>query len=153
MHRYLIACALYLSASCWACVAMKPEVNRSHASLVKEAKSIVILQAVGVPGKKSKCDLRVVKVIKGKAPSKLGVSCRMPDPDDWMTSFENHTNVEFWSNAGRLGIESDCSVYPPAFTPGKRYLALLGIRPDVKQYEELGENDRWLSFVLSQLRQ
>ena len=70
-----------------------------------------------------------------------------------MTDFSGHRDPSFWeSHEGRLGIKGDCSVIEPAFVPGKRYVLLLGIAPDLKQYEQLADaDDRWLQFVESSL--
>jgi len=71
-----------------------------------------------------------------------------------MTDFSNHTETSFWEGSGRLGVEPDCSLIAPAFSVGKRYLALLGVDADLKQFEQLGgEADRWLAFMEARLRE
>ena len=139
---------IFGSYSALACITAPSEVVRDHADLVDEASAIVLLEAVEHG---DTCILRVSRVLKGSLPDSLNIECKTPQDGDWMTDFSNHSNEEFWTNrAGRLGISGDCSVIPPAFTVGKSYLAILGIEPDTKQFEQLGvESDRWLEFVES----
>lgn len=66
-----------------------------------------------------------------------------------MTTFEAHAEEDFWKRKdGRLGVNPDCTVMAPSFTVGKRYIVLLGIAPDLKQFEEVApKGDRWLALV------
>ncbi len=132
--------------SALACYTMPADAARDHGALVDEATAIVLLEVVQSG---ESCSLKVVHVLKGKAPKTLTVRCKLAGDGDWMTDFSNHNDDDFWERrGGRLGINGDCTVLPPAFAPGKMYLALLGIAPDTKQYEEIGDNnDRWLAFV------
>ena len=95
-----------------------------------------------------------MRVLKGKSPESLAIECKLAGDGDWMTDFSNQSDEDFWERrGGRLGINGDCTVLPPAFAPGKRYLALLGITPDTKQYEEIGQHDdRWLTFVEARIK-
>ena len=146
MRKLFLLVALVISHAAFACYNGNPETYRDHGEIVDNAKSIVILKAA-----KSwwSCSLKVVRVIKGKEPMFLFLRCRLPEVGDWMTNFSNHNDERFWAaRAGRLGIEPDCSLIPPAFEPGKYYVALFGIAPDTKQFEEIGsEDDAWLSFI------
>lgn len=132
---------------------MPPDANRDHASLVDEASTVLIVRA-SVAAKAPGCLLTVTRVLKGHAPRVLPVLCRLPASGDWMTDFSAHNDQTFWrGDGGRLGINGDCSVIGPAFTPGKNYLMLLGAKPDVKQFEQIGERgDRWLEFVRARIR-
>ena len=65
-----------------------------------------------------------------------------------MTDFDSHSDKYFWGRSGRLGIRGDCSVVPPAFAVGRRYVLLLGITPDTKQYEQVSEEgDQWVRYI------
>jgi hypothetical protein len=66
-----------------------------------------------------------------------------------MTDFDGHDDSNFWvRRSGRLGVNSDCSVHAPAFEIGKKYVLLLGIQPDVKQFEQVsGDQDRWVRYI------
>ena len=132
---------------------MPPEANRDHASLVDEARVVLLVRASATQNALG-CSLTVTRVLKGHAPQVLPVLCRLPASGDWMTDFSAHHDKTFWrGDGGRLGINGDCSVIGPAFTPGKSYLILLGIKPDVKQFEQIGgRGDRWLEFVRARIR-
>lgn len=53
---------------------------------------------------------------------------------------------------GRLGVNGDCTVLPPAFEIGKQYILVLGVAPDTKQFEQVsGRDDAWLTFVARSL--
>lgn len=112
--------------------------------MVREAASIILLEAVASG---TSCSLKVVRVLKGRAEDAASVTCRLPSDGDWMTDFSSHTETSFWEGSGRLGIDGACGVIAPAFSVGEFYLALLGLDPDTKQFEQIGENDRWLRFV------
>jgi hypothetical protein len=133
-------------SSALACFMMTEDIDRDHGTLVDEATAIVLIEAVRSG---QSCSLKVLRVLKGEAPETLDVECKLAGEWDRMTDFSNHTDDSFWEQReGRLGMNIDCTVFPPAFTPRKIYLALLGIEPDSKQYEEVGDNnDRWLAFV------
>lgn len=146
MRLLIILVASLGISSALACYVMPQEAARDHGTLVDEATAIVLIEAVRSG---QSCSLKVLRVLKGEAPETLAVECRLAGEGDWMTDFSNHNDDSFWEQRdGRLGINGDCTVLPPAFTPSKIYLALLGIEPDTKQYEEIGDNnDRWLVFV------
>lgn len=148
MRAAALLSLIFGNCAALACIVAPSEVVRDHGELVDEATAIVLLEAVEHG---DSCALRVSRVLKGLMPDPLNIDCRTPQDGDWITDFSNHSNEEFWtSRAGRLGIKGDCSVIPPAFMVGKSYLAFLGVEPDTKQFEQLGdEGDRWLEFVES----
>lgn len=132
---------------------MPAEINRDHASLVDEARVVLVVRA-SVTKDALGCSLAVTRVLKGTAPQALPLLCRLPASGDWMEDFSAHHDQTFWrGDGGRLGINGDCSVIDPAFIPGKSYLILLGVKPDVKQFEQIGASgDRWLEFVRARIR-
>lgn len=131
------------------CMVPPTTVMRAPSALLDEARVVVLVEAVATVDRPSECLLRVLHSWKANPPTLLPVKCRLPGKGDWMTDFTGHTESAFWeSNGGRLGISGDCSVIPPAFAPGRRYVVLLGIAPDTKQYEQIANaDDRWLQFV------
>ena len=137
----------------WACIAPPDHFNRGHASLVKEAKGIVIAQARAYKNEAQKCELVVTQVLKGNASEHLPLTCHIAKSGDWVTSFHGHTEQSFWNSAtGRRGVESDCTLQSPTYQVGKSYVILLGIEPDTKQLEEIsGPNDKWLLFIRERL--
>ena len=126
---------------------------REPGALLGEARAVVLVEAVTSTDRPSECSLRVLRSWKASAPTPVPVKCRLPEKDDLMTDFTGHSDWGFWkTNNGRLGTGIDCSVKPPAFAPGKRYLIFIGIAPDTKQYEQIANaDDRWLQFVESHL--
>ncbi len=136
------------------CYAPPPMLFRDHAALVKEADTILVVEAIsGSNIQENFCDFRVVSTIKGSTPEHIHVDCRLPNAGDWITHFSAHSETVFWQQrSGRLGITSDCSLAPPAFEIGHHYLILLGVKPDTKQFEELaGPFDQWFVFVNKQV--
>ncbi|MFC5476332.1 hypothetical protein [Paraherbaspirillum soli] len=151
MRSWLLSFVL-ISSNSLACFTMPPNAGRPHNALVREASSIVLLQAIAPTTVREECQFKVVRTLKGRTPEDLRITCRLPKAGDWMTNFSGHSEGNFWKGSGRLGINGDCSVIPPAFTPGKTYLVLFGIAPDTKQYEEIGgSDDIWLKYVLDQI--
>ena len=133
------------------CTVPPPKLFRDHAALVAEASAIVIAEAID--SKDKTCQLRVVRMLKGDTTENIPIACHLPSAGDWMTHFSAHSEIEFWQRrGGRLGINGDCTVIPPAFEVGHNYLVLLGVSPDTKQFEEIaGPADKWLIFVEQQL--
>jgi hypothetical protein len=131
---------------------MPKKLARDHAVLVAEASSIALVTAVETTDSE-KCALQVVEVLKGDASPVLPFQCRVPASGDWMTSFSDHTDEDFWKwRTGRLGIQGDCSLVPPAFEIGQTYLVLL-TQPDAKQFEQIDSpQDKWLQFVRAQIK-
>ena len=129
------------------CVVPPPHFFREHAALLDEATHVLLVEAKVAAV--NSCKLEVLKSWKSSPPKVVPVSCKAPSESDWMTDFASHTDVEFWkARTGRLGIAGDCMVLPPAFIVGKQYIVLLGIAPDVKQFEQLAPaGDRWLRFI------
>lgn len=109
--------------------------------------------AEAVAAKDNTCQLHLVRTLKGKVKENIPVNCHLPSGGDWMTDFAGHTEINFWQwRSGRLGINGDCTVIPPAFEIGHKYLVLLGIKPDTKQFEEIASpKDKWLTFVEKQI--
>ena len=156
MKRFAAALLIGFSSTAFSCYVPPPELFREHASLVDEASSILLVEAVAGPKPKlGSCQLRVSRTLKGPTPEPLPVTCRLPRAGDWMTDFSAHTAPSFWeTRGGRLGITSYCTLVPPAFRVGKTYLVFLGVRPDTKQFEEIsGSTDRWLTYVQDRLSQ
>ena len=132
------------------CTVPPQAVIRDHAALVNEAGVIVIVEAVaGADSKGKTCQLRIVRTLKGNTTKSFQIACRLPGAGDWMTNFSAHSDTEFWQRrGGRLGINGDCTLIPPAFEVGHQYLVFLGVSPDTKQFEEIaGPADKWLVFV------
>lgn len=135
------------------CLVPPPSVTRAPSALLDEAKAVVLVEAVTATDVPAGCMLRVLRSWKASVPAPLPVRCRLPEKGDWITDFTGHTDSAFWEmKLGRLGLKGDCSMLPPAFAPGKRYVVFLGIAPDTKQYEQVANaDDRWLQFVESRL--
>lgn len=131
-----------------ACITPPASVNRPHASIIDESKSIILFK-VGSNVRDARCKITVLKVLKGPDSAGLReVHCDLIAHDEWQTNFANHRDPYFWKEGGRLGLDFDCSVLSPTFYPGRTYVALFGIRPDTKQFEEVGgSGDKWLHFI------
>jgi hypothetical protein len=124
-----------------------------------EAKQIFWAEVIGAESIKGadkarkavRYKLRVLRVLKGQ----VGATSELDGEGDlsgiWDTTFANHTEDEFWKrSAGRMGVEGDCSMVPPHFIVGKRYLVIIGPAEDTKQFERVdSEDDRWLKYVES----
>ncbi len=144
------AAAVLASAPALACLAVPPEAARDPKSLVAEARAIVLVTAQIAPDGKG-CELRPLRYLKGAPGQALKVHCRLPDLHDQMTTFSAHNETEFWNGGGRVPLRYDCTLMAPAFKPGKLYLFLVGIKPDIKQYEQIVDaSDSWMQFVQKQ---
>lgn len=132
-----------------ACLVPPPHLFRDHDALLNEATHVLLVEAKAAARPGGACRLEVLRSWKAKAPQIVPVQCKAPTENDWMTDFDAHTDDQFWkSRDGRLGVNGDCTVLPPAFMVGKRYVVLLGVAPDLKQFEQVAsEGDRWLEFV------
>jgi hypothetical protein len=150
VREAILLVLIFGSCSALACVAMPPKFMRDHATLVDDATAIALIQAVA---QGEGCELQVSRVLKGTKADFLNVDCRTPQIGDETTDFSNHQEDTFWKyRAGRISIYSDCNIRPPSFAVGKTYLAILGIEPDSKQFEQIGDaDDRWLEFVESRI--
>ena len=149
MQLILVLLLFLISGSAFACFVPPPSIVRDHATLIAEETTIAILEVRPDSSSPGTCLLKVARLIEGASPSLHGLKCRIAGEHDWMTDFGGHSEEGFWKHrGGRLGVNGDCSVIPPGFTIGKKYLALLGVAPDMKQFEQLADsNDRWLRFV------
>lgn len=140
-----------VAAPSWvvACLVPPQHIYRGHDELLNEARQVLLVEARAAADAPGGCRLEVIKSWKEPAPRIAPVACIAPTDEEWMTSFEAHTDPEFWNGRdGRLGVNPDCTVMRPAFNVGRRYLVLLGIAPDLKQFEEVAaERDRWLAHV------
>jgi hypothetical protein len=142
-----------------ACYTMPPNLARPHAAVVAEAKQIFwaeVLSAepakqVAKTRKAVRYKLRVLRVLKGQASSTMELDGEGDLSGIWDTTFTNHTEDDFWKrSSGRMGIEGDCSMVPPHFIVGKRYLVVISASEDTKQFERVDtESDQWLKYVES----
>jgi hypothetical protein len=149
MRKVLAVFALVLSNVAAACYAPPPTVLRDHQALISEATSIIVVIVTANAG--IGCSLQIVRVLKGPA-GVLPLQCRLPNAGDWMTDFDGHTAGASWTQrAGRLGVNGDCSVITPAFKVGRKYVLLIGVRPDTKQFEQIAPKDKWLEFIESRV--
>jgi hypothetical protein len=143
-----------------ACFTTPEELERPHAEVVKAAKQIFWAEVISTKPSKIGEDarkpvtysLRVVRVLKGDVRPVVEIQGDGDLSGIWDTTFANHEQDEFWKGAsGRMGIKGDCTMVPPLFVQGKRYLVLLGMPEDTKQYERVDvSNDRWFTFVEKQ---
>ncbi len=148
--RFSWAAALLAGAPALACPATPPEAVRDPKSLVAEARAIVLVTAQMTPDGRG-CALRPLRYLKGTPGQALKVACRLPQLHDPMTTYSAHNETEFWHGGGRVPLRDDCSLMAPAFKPGKLYLFLVGIKPDIKQYEQIVDaSDSWMQFVQKQ---
>lgn len=146
-------------ASIFACSVMPRNLVRPHAAVITEAKQIFWAEIVStqpvehVDGarKPVRYKLRVLRVFKGHVGSRMELAGDGDLSGIWDTTFENHASEEFWKkSSGRMGVESDCSMVPPQFITGKRYLIILSDSEDTKQFERVdSEDDRWMKYVVS----
>jgi len=155
MIRTLVALViLVFSETAMPCYAPPPTLFRDHVALVKEAKTILVVETIsGSATQSTSCQFRLVSTLKGSEPEHIPIVCRLPSAGNWMTHFSAHSETAFWQQrSGRLGIKSDCTLIPPAFEIGHYYLLLLGVTSDTKQFEELADPfDHWLVFVKKQV--
>jgi hypothetical protein len=149
---------LLCAPSVTACFTMPRKLARPHADVIAEAKNIVWAEVLGSePSKRAgrarkpvRYKLKVVRVLKGEVRSSLELEGEGDLSGIWDTTFTNHADDEFWKGAsGRMGIEGDCSMVPPPFVVGKRYLVFVSPGEDTKQFERVDdEKDRWLQYVV-----
>lgn len=153
-------CCMY-ATSVVACLTMPRKLARPHAAVVDEAKEIfwaevvasrqLIIKRVEKARKSVRYKLKVLRVLKGEVESMIDLDGEGDFSGIWDTTFTNHTEDEFWKrSSGRMGVEGDCSMVPPHFIVGKRYLVVLSSGEDTKQFERVdNEEDRWLKYVAS----
>lgn len=164
-----------LPAPAHSCLTRPKSHFRAHAEVVNAAKQIFV--AVVVDSKPTDhveyarkpvvYSLQVTRVLKGKvgdmvaSPARgalkigntIGLAGEGAPTQMLDTTFADHADPVFWNEAaGRLGIEGDCSVAPPSFIKGKKYLVFVGDPDDTKDAERIDSDaDRWLTFVSKQL--
>ncbi len=129
---------------------------REHGDLIAEASVIVLAEAVvGHDATSSSCRFRLVRTLKGQAPSDISVSCWPSLAGESTSNLSSHTAPVFWQGRmGRVTYGITCRLLPPVFTVGHKYLLILGVEPDTKQFEEIVEpNDKWLLFIEQHLQQ
>ncbi|MDR3158538.1 MAG: hypothetical protein LBU11_05930 [Zoogloeaceae bacterium] len=103
-------------SAAFSCAVPPLELFRAHASLVEEATSILLVEAVADDAKAEHavCQLLIVRTLKGAAPESLSelpsIACRLPAAGNWMTDFAAHTDTVFWERReGRLGVTGHCT--------------------------------------------
>lgn len=159
MKRTLIALSiLCFSSAALPCRVAPSKLFRGHADLINEADAIFLVDAIASPeAQESSCQFRIVRTLKGHAPEKISLPCHLSNHEDAAYDFDSHSSEVFWQKHlphGRLSISTACELLPPIFEIGHRYVLLLGIAPDSKQFEEIkGDNDKWLNFIERQLSQ
>jgi hypothetical protein len=144
------------AATVMACLTMPTDLARPHSVVIAEARRIVWAEVVGVRpvwhiGKTEKpvrYKFRILRVLKGPGGATIEVDGGNEEKT-WDTTFGDHSDDQFWKEAsGRMGIHGDCSMEPPSFILGKRYLVLLSSSEDTKQFERVdSERDNWLKFA------
>jgi hypothetical protein len=171
----LALAAFILPAPAHSCLTRPKSHFRAHAEVVNAAKQIFVAVVadsrptdhVEYARKPVVYSLQVTRVLKGKvgdmvaSPArgalKVGNTIELAGegaPTEILdTTFSDHADPVFWKEAaGRLGIEGDCSVEPPSFIKGKKYLVFVGDPDDTKDAERIDSDaDRWLTFVSKQL--
>lgn len=128
---------------------------RDHATLISEASVIVLAEAIASrEAPLNSCQFRTVRTLKGPAPDEISISCWSPRPVESTTDLSAHNDPAFWQGRmGRVTFSTTCQIMPPTFIVGHKYLLLLGVKPDTKQFEEIVEpNDEWLLFVEKHLQ-
>lgn len=132
-----------------ACIVERPENNRSHYSLIKNATAIVLVSIE--PYNKDVCQFKTLDILKAPTKNKVTLPKCLPSPKKhWAPS---HYSEYFWQKqAGRLGTMGNCEVMAPTFMIGRQYLIFTGIKPDSKQYELIEKNDAWLQYVKKNLK-
>ena len=154
----LVGTALLLHVpSSMACLAMPRNLARPHTEVVAEAKSIFWAEVIGSePSNRTdsarkpvRYKLKVIRVFKGEARTALELDGEGDLSGIWDTTFSNHADDQFWKHAsGRMGVEGNCSMVPPHFVVGKKYLVFVSPAEDTKQFERVDdERDRWLLYV------
>lgn len=156
---FLAGVLLLYTGTAVACYTMPRNLARPHAAVVAEAKQIFwaeVLSAepagqVGKAPKAVRYKLQVLRVLKGQVGSTADLDGRGELSGIWDTTFNNHAEGDFWSrSAGRMGVQGDCSMAPPHFVIGERYLVVISGSDDTKQFERVdSESDRWLKYVES----
>ena len=130
---------------------------RPHAKTIADARQIFWAEVTGrqpIGGvdrarNPVRYQFKVLRIFKGQVGSTSEVDGVEDDPSDGSdTTFANHTAPEFWKNLwGRMAFGGDCTMVPPHFITGRRYLLVFG-PPDLKQFERVdSEDDRWLKYV------
>ena len=131
---------------------------RRHANVIAEARQIVWAEVTGSQpikgdgwaGTPVRYKFKVLRTFKGQVGPTTEVDGAKDAPYDGSdTTFANHTAPEFWKYLrGRMAFGGDCMMWPPHFVVGRRYLLLLGLADDLKQFERVdNEDDRWLRYV------
>lgn len=157
MKRTVIALSiLCFSSAALPCSRAPSNLYRGHAKIVNEANVILLVEAIATPeAQESSCQFRVVRTLKGYVPEEIPVTCRLPNHVEKTFDFDSHSSAIFWQEYlphGRLYVSTNCMLMPPFFEPGHRYVLLLGIAPDTKQFEEIkSDDDKWLNFIERQL--
>ena len=130
----IVAIVLLSADSALACFSMPRNLARPHPAVIAEAKQIYWAEVLGskptrLGGKARnpvRYTLRVLRTLKGQA----GATAEIDGEGDLSgigdTTFTNHTDDEFWrQSSGRMGVKGDCSMVPPHFIIGKRYLIVI----------------------------
>ena len=159
--RLIVACgslSLY-TGTALACYTMPHALARPHSAVVADAKHIFWAQVINARAAKSRANarkpvqytLRVLQVLKGQGGSTIELDREGDLSGIWDTTFSDHAEDEFWSrSSGRMGVEGNCSMVPPHFIVGKRYLVLLSSMEDTKQFERVDNDaDLWFKYVES----
>lgn len=151
MRRLLVPFSmLCFSHMALACRVTPMNLYREHADLIGGATAIVLAEAVvGHEATSNSCRFRLVRTLKGRTSSDISVSCRSPFAGESTTDLSSHNVTAFWQQRmGRVTYGTTCQLIPPVFTVGHKYLLIIGVEPDTKQFEEIVEpNDKWLLFV------
>ncbi len=153
VRSLLLITLLACTVQSLACTAPPPVQYQKASQLIARTKHIVLAKA-----ENAQCineydvsyRFKRVENLKGKTKVNfhfLGIT----DDLKYNHSFNNHTDSEFWKEAGRLYTSSDCHIYP-SFTLGSTYLLFLDKPYHVKGFEKIenvrGKNkDKWLSYV------
>jgi hypothetical protein len=149
--------AMLAAPDCWACYSPPATQLMSAYEQVMRSSDVSVAQVISMTpleGREVEYRFVVLQRLAGQDRYSFTVTGHAAARNDKDTTFDNHTDLDFWKRGrGRVMNDSDCVIHP-SFVVGASYLVFLGSPATWRSYEKIevvnggiNDGDKWLAYV------
>ena len=144
------------ATSALACYVPPVEQRVPPKELIARSKNIVLAQAIKAEilgGREILYTFKKIRSLAGRQEATFTLKSYVAPWEEPNTTFNHHSDPEFWEQGGRSPNDVDCKIHP-SFSVGSKYLLFLDQPYHIKSFELIirtdGDKkmqDKWLQFV------